>query len=169
MSMLTVHFSFDRPNPRFIRVFLTVLLSAFGVVSGFVPEVKPEIKPQFGEVSLGLNFSTIARAQNFTQQEVVNFARAGFAVEMLRQKVYREIKEIIDRPPPNIVCNQPETISNLSNDIRGIVDDYCKQSTKIILDNNLTIARYNQLKKLYDREGAFYQQVQSVLIQMQKK
>jgi Domain of unknown function (DUF4168) len=169
MSMLTVNYSFDRPNPRIIKGLLIILLSTFGVVSGFVPEIKPEIKPQFGELSFSLNFSTIARAQNFTQQEVVNFARAGFYVEMLRQKVYREIKEIINQPPPNIACNQPETINSLSSNIRGIVDDYCKQSTQIILDNNLTIARYNQLKKLYDREGEFYQQVQSVLIQMQKK
>jgi hypothetical protein len=159
--MLTVNYSFDRLRPRIIRGLFVVLLSTSGVVSGFVPEFKPQLG--------GVNFSSVAYAQNFTEEEVVNFARAGFAVEMLRQKVYQEIKAIINEPPPNIACNQPDTINNLSSNIRGIVDDYCKQSTQIIRDNNLTIARYNQLKKLYDREGEFYQQVQGVLIQMQKK
>jgi hypothetical protein len=159
--MLTLNSSFDRPNPKIIHGYLTVLLGVIGVIGGFVPEFQPQLAK--------FNFSNLAYAQNFTQQEVVNFARAGFAVEMLRQKVYREIKEIINQPPPNIACNQPDTIDNLANNIRGIVDNYCRESTQIILNNNLTIARYNQLKKLYDQEGDFYRQVQQVLIQMQEK
>jgi hypothetical protein len=159
--MFAINHSYALPKSIMIRVCFTVLLSAFGVISGFIPV----FKPQLGEFS----FSNVAYAQNFTEEEVVNFARAGFGVEMLRQKVYREIKEIIDRPPPNIACNQPNTINNLDSNIRVIVDNYCKESTQIILDNDLTIARYNQLKKLYDREGEFYQKVQTVLIEMQKK
>ena len=70
-------------------------------------------------------------------------------------------------PPPDIVCNQPETYQSLSGNVRQTVARYCSDSRKIVQHHNLTINRFNQLKTFYDRGGKFYQQVQNVLNELQ--
>ena len=79
----------------------------------------------------------------------------------------KEIKNIINEPPPNIVCDQQETLQKLNSNIRKIADRYCNQSRLIVQQNNLTINRFNQLKTYYDRRDDFYQRVQNILLKIQ--
>ena len=142
------------------RFILTAsILSIVSLFGGATPEI-------LGTKQL-ISWENTAHAQEYTPQEIYNYARAGFEVEMLRQQVYQEIKSMVNQPPPEITCDRPETLNNIPSNIKGIANNYCARSRQIVRDNNLTIRRFNQLKNRYDRGGSFYQQVQQQLLNLQ--
>ena len=77
-------------NKILFRFFTTGILAATGLSGTLVLEVS-------------LPFSrmpSMAYAQDYTQNEVANYAKAGYEVELLRQRVYKEIKSMLNEPPP---------------------------------------------------------------------
>ncbi|WP_036478369.1 DUF4168 domain-containing protein [Myxosarcina sp. GI1] len=144
-----------------IRISTTGIMAAMGIMCGLIPEVSVRSFPLTG--------ITYAYARDYTEDEARNYARAGFEVELLRQKAYQEIKSSISGAPPNIVCNQPETLQDLDRQVRQIAERYCNESRQIVREHNLTIDRFNELKQYYDRGDDFYQQVQNILIDLQNQ
>ena len=144
-----------------IKVYLTTagILAALSVISG--------IAPQFFWQPRFLNWQNEAHAQEFTPEEVYNYAKAGFEVELLRQKAYQEIKSLVNEPPPEFACDRPETIDNIPANAREIANNYCDRTQRIVRQNNLSVERFNELKNNYDRGGAFFQQVQQQLLNFQ--
>ena len=142
-----------------IRSSTTGIMAAMGIMCGLVPEVSFQ----------SFTVVTYAYARDYTEDEARNYARAGFEVELLRQKAYQEIKSSISGQPPNIVCNQPETLEELNSKIRQIAQRYCNESRRIVREHNLTVDRFNELKQYYDRGDDFYQQVQNILIDLQNQ
>ncbi|WP_449002394.1 DUF4168 domain-containing protein [Myxosarcina sp. GI1(2024)] len=143
------------------RISTTGIIAAMEIMCGLVPEVSFQSFP--------ISIVSYAYARDYTEDEARNYARAGFQVELLRQKAYQEIKSLISEPPPNIVCNRQETLQGLSSEVRQIAERYCNESRQIVRDNNLTVNRFNELKQYYDRGDDFYQQVQNILIDLQKQ
>ncbi len=141
------------------RILNVSILAILGIMLG--------ITPQFSFKSYNFTFDSSAYARNYTRQEIVNYARAGWQIELLRRRTYKKIKQQTNRRPPNIVCNRPATIDQLPQNIRGIARNYCYETTNIIRNNNLSIRRFNELKQDYDRGGEFHQQVQQMLIDFQ--
>lgn len=145
-------------------IFTAGILAAMTLISGVAPKI-----------ALGSNFLSAQRlttestvyAQEYTPEEIANYAKAGYEVELLRQQVYQEIKSIVNQPPPDITCDQPETMNNIPANIRGIANSYCDRSRQIVRENNLTVQRFNQLKTNYDSGGSFYRQVQEQLLNLQ--
>ena len=135
------------------------ILTAISLVSGVSPQISWQTK--------NLIWSDSAFAQQFTPEEISNYARAGFQQEMLRQQVYQEIKSIVNQTPPDITCDRPESINSIDQNIRGIVNNYCQSSDRIVRENNLSVERFNQLKNYYDRRDSFYKQVQEQLLNIQ--
>ena len=144
-------------NKILFRFFTTGILAATGLFSILVLEVAPSFS----------RLPSLAYAQDYTENEVTNYAKAGYEVELLRQRVYKDIKSMLNEVPPDIVCNQPETLQSLSGNVRQTVTKYCDDSREIVQRNNLTINRFNQLKTFYDQGGEFYRQVQNVLNELQ--
>jgi hypothetical protein len=142
------------------RFFTASFLSAIALLGGFVPEVSRQIPK--------LVFSFSAYAQDFSQQEVVNYTKAVYQVELLRRQVYDRLKETTSEPPSGIVCDRPDTYSHLTDNVREIVVNHCDRFKEIVRENNLSVSRFNELKSYYDRGDGFYQQVQNVLIEMQR-
>ena len=136
------------------------ILAVTSILSGITPKISPQ--------SNFLNWNNAVYAQEYTSEEIYNYAKAGLEVERLRQQVYQEIKSMVDEPPPEITCDRPETISNVPNNIRNIVNNYCYRSRQIVRENNLSIQRFNQLKTYYDRRGSFHQEVQQELLNLQQ-
>jgi hypothetical protein len=174
--MLNVNLTLLKLNKIYIRIVSSSLLAVFGLSNGWIPEISLK-SPQPGEANQPLiigriyhpsvAFSVHAYSQQFTPEEAINYAKAGYQVELLRRRVYQEIKTLINEQPPNIVCDQQTTLSNLKPDVRAIAERYCNQSQQIVQQNNLTIDRFNQLKTYYDRRDDFYQQVQNILLKLQ--
>ena len=148
-------------NKILFRFFSTGILAATGIFGSLFLEVSPQFS------RLPFSASAYVYAQDYTPEEVANYAKAGYEVELLRQRVYKEIKEMLNEPPPDIVCNQPETLASLASNVRQVADQYCDDSKEIVQDNDLSINRFNELKIFYDRGGSFYQQVQNILKNLQ--
>ncbi|MGK7937051.1 MAG: DUF4168 domain-containing protein [Xenococcaceae cyanobacterium] len=140
-------------NKVLLRFCTTGILAATGLLGILVLEVSLPFS----------RLSSVAYAQEYTPNEVTSYAKAGYEVELLRQRVYQKIKSMLNEAPPDIVCNRPETFESLPDNVRDTVSQYCDDSKKIVQAHNLTIDRFNQLKSFYDRGGEFYQQVQNVL------
>ncbi|MEM9275561.1 MAG: DUF4168 domain-containing protein [Cyanobacteria bacterium P01_F01_bin.143] len=158
--MLIINYSISQFKKICTHIVNISILSTIGILSGFVPSIdRQEHK---------ISFDYYAYAQNYTQQDIIDYSRAGLELELLRRKTYHEIKTIINQRPPNIVCDQPATLRNLSPNIRGIANNYCNNTMRIIRDNNLTVQRFNQLKQYYDQRGDFHQQVQQMLLDAQR-
>ena len=157
--MFTFNFTLSNFNKISTRIFTTGILAALGIMGGVIPEVSGR--------SLSFSAATYAYAQEYTSEEVINYARAGYEVELLRRQIYKEIKTLVNEPPPNIVCNQEQTLNNLPEQVRAIANRYCNQSKQIVQQHNLSINRFNELKAHYDRGTEFYKQVQNILLNLQ--
>ncbi|MEM8831355.1 MAG: DUF4168 domain-containing protein [Cyanobacteria bacterium P01_G01_bin.19] len=146
-------------NKIYLRFTNGMVLAGIGLACGLIPEIS--LSNSYP------SFSIHALAQQITPEETVNYAKAGYEVELLRREVYQEIKTLISEPPPNIVCDRQETFQDLDSNIRQIAERYCSQSLTIVRENNLSIDRFNELKSYYDRRDEFYQDVQNALLKLQ--
>ena len=135
------------------------MVAGIGLGFGLIPNVSLDLST--------ISFSITATAQEFTSEEIANYAKAGYEVELLRREIYQEIKTSINEPPPNIVCDRPETFQELQPEIREVAGRYCERSQQIVRENNLSVDRFNELKSYYERRDDFYQQVQNTLIELQ--
>ena len=160
--MLNVELAVSKLNKLYIRILSTTVLASIGLMTGVVPEVSKS-----PDINLVLTISNNAYAQQFTPEETENYAKAGYQVELLRREVYQEIKTLINEPLPNIVCDDRSTLDSLQPEVEEIANNYCDRSRQIVQQNNLTVDRFNELKGYYDRQDSFYQQVQSILLELQ--
>lgn len=154
-------FNFIINNPKLNRLVLITKFLSLTAVLGF-------LMPTYSGSQKSLTWHNHVHAQEYTPQEIRNYARAGFQVELLRQQTYQEIKSIVNQAPPQIVCDRSETVRNVPDNIRGIANNYCNQTQRIVRQNNLSFSRFNQLKNRYDSRGSFYREVQQQLINIQK-
>ncbi|HHP7232212.1 MAG TPA: DUF4168 domain-containing protein [Xenococcaceae cyanobacterium] len=159
--MFSGYFTSDKFHHFCTRVLNLSVLATLGIMVGIVP--------QFSRKNYHLAFEYSALANEYTQEEIINYARAGLQIEMLRRRTYQDIKQETNQRPPNIVCNRPETIEGLPQNIRNIANSYCQETINIIRDNNLSVQRFNELKMNYDSGGQFHQQVQQMLIDFQNQ
>lgn len=163
--MLNVDLTLPKLNQLCVRLISSSILASLGIMLGLTPEISIQSTETNSLVTISLASS--AYGQQFTPAETENYAKAGYEVELLRREVYQEIKNLIKEPPPNILCDQQSTIDQLNSQIKNIANRYCTQSRQIVQRHNLSINRFNELKSYYDRQDAFYQKVQGVLLKLQ--
>ena len=154
-------------NKLYIRILSSTVLSAIGLLGGVVPEISWRSPSLNQPPIVAIALANQAAAQQYTPEEITNYAKAGYQVELLRRQVYEKIKTIINQPPGNIACNDRATLANLNPNVREITESFCRQTLEIVQRNNLSVNRYNELKTDYDRQGSFYQQVQNALLKLQ--
>ena len=166
--MFNANLALPKLNKLSIRIFSSSVLASISLAIGLIPEIESMRSPDLNIIpSLAITLSNKAYAQKFTPEEIRNYAKAGYEIELLRRKLYQETKNLINEPPPNIVCDQESTINSLQPEVREIADRFCTQTPEIVKQNNLTIERYNELTTYYDRQDSFYQQVQNILLELQ--
>ena len=152
-------------NKLYIRLVNSGILASLSILVGLAPEISGRSSSMDGLVNISL--ASNVYAQEFTPEETESYAKAGYEVELLRREVYKELKNLMNEPPANIVCDQQSTIDNLEPEAQEIASRYCTQSQQIVQQNNLSINRFNELKARYDSKGDFYQQVQAILRKLQ--
>lgn len=111
-------------------------LSLAGVLLGAVPELYSPNAP--------IAFSNAAYAQNFSDQDLQNYVRAAVPIEIRRQQVVAEIKDMIGYVP-SIRCDQPSSLSSLPDSARQKAVDYCNWAIGIVESNNLGIQQFNSI------------------------
>jgi hypothetical protein len=165
--MLNVDLTLPKLNQLWVRLISSSILASLGVLSGLTPEIAINNSSEVNS-SIIITLANNAYGQQFTPAETESYAKAGYEVELLRRKVYQEIKNLIKEPPPNILCDQQSTIDILQSEIRNIANRYCTQSRQIVQRHSLSVNRFNELKTYYDRQDTFYDQVQRVLLKLQR-
>lgn len=166
--MFNVERAFPKLNKLYFRILSSSVLMLIGLTGGLIPEISLGSSEDVNQISrLTISWSRIAYGQQFTPEETENYAKAGYEVELLRRDIYKEIKNLINESPPQIVCDQQSTIASLQPEVQAIANRYCNQSQQIVQQNNLTVNRFNELKTYYENRDTFYNQVQEVLLKLQ--
>ena len=136
------------------------IISAAALAGGWAPGL-------YGQ-SASLVFGASAQAQEISNQEITNYARAVLAIEPRRVEAYNEIKGMAGGSVPRVVCNETQEINRLSGSVRGIAVNYCQQAKKVIETNGLTVNRFNQLTLLQQANPAVKKQIQAELLRLQQ-
>ncbi|NEP44939.1 MAG: DUF4168 domain-containing protein [Okeania sp. SIO2H7] len=143
---------------------MVAALSATALASGWVPEI-------YGK-SPSLVFNSAAYAQEqFSDEEITNYARAVLQIEKQRVQSYEAIKQEVQKnnsqgTVPPIVCNETSNINRLERNIREIAVDYCSLATKFIEGNDLTVSRFNEITMTQQNDPAFKERIQQELIRI---
>lgn len=156
-SLNTSKFKF---NQILRQSLLASILSAAALASGWVPGLYAAAPiPVFGAA---------AQAQEISNLEITNYARAVLAIEPRREAASREIKSMASGQAPKVLLCKAEGINSLSRNIRGVAVNYCDQAKKIIENNKLTISRFNQITVLQQGNPAVKAQIQAELMRLQQ-
>lgn len=167
--MFNVELASPKLNKLYFRILSSSVLALIGLTAGLIPEISLRSPEDVNQISrLTISWSTSAYGQQYSPEEMENYAKAGYEVELLRREVYQEIKNLMGASLPNIVCDQQSTIDSLKPEVQEIANRYCSQSQQIVQQNNLSVNRFNELKTYYENHDTFYHQVQEVLLKLQK-
>jgi hypothetical protein len=153
-------FSFDL-NRFFARSLITCVLAAMSILCGVIPE--------FSWPTARLVFSSSARTQEFSDEQITKYARAVLEIETRRQQAYQKIQAIMGQSPPEIVCNQPETFRNLPREAQKVAVDYCTSSKKVVEKSGLTVAEFNNITTKVQTDPELKRRIQNAIIRIRQE
>ena len=115
-----------------------------------------------------LNFSTAAFAQDFSESEVNNYARAVLEAEPVRQTALTDLRQSMgsDRLP-RIACDREDSISNLPDNARSIAKGYCSQYESIVKKYFSSFEEFNQITKTVQNNPNLRQRIQDEMLRLQ--
>ncbi|MEL4894051.1 DUF4168 domain-containing protein [Crocosphaera sp. Alani8] len=127
----------------------------FSILQGctLVPNLSPNPSPQLS---------------NFSEEDVTNYAQTVLKIERQRQMAYGQIEAIIEDQPPEIACNQPETIRKLPNNAQEIAVEFCNQSKKIAEDSGLSSNQFNAITENAQKDEILKKRIQNAMIRIRK-
>lgn len=108
-------------------------------------------------------------------QKLEQFANAIFRIETTRASVFSSIKTQLQeynvQSMPEITCNNPRSLDDISNDvprtvrnaIRQQVVDFCNGSMAIVQNNGLSSTEFNNLTKLMNNQPEVRAQIEKIL------
>jgi Domain of unknown function (DUF4168) len=113
------------------------MTSFLGILAGIVPDLTAQ-QPN-------LLFSTAARADEFSDTDLRNYAAALMQIEPLRQSTLSQVSRANNGALPNLVCNQPNTMEALNAEAKSLFIKYCNQCESIAASRGMNIERFNQI------------------------
>ena len=117
---------------------LSAFISLLGIATGIVPDITAAQPNQI--------FSSAARADDFSDKDLRNYAAALMQIEPIRQSALAQVSRANGGGRlPNLVCNQRETMSGLSEEARTLFVNYCNRCESITSSLGLSIDKFNQI------------------------
>jgi len=145
-------------NRMLSRSLLVGAISALGVIVG---------QPQLHNLS-NFNFITVAYAQEFSEAEVNNYARAVLEAEPVRQTALTDLKQSMGSEElPRIACDRADSISNLPDNARSIAKGYCSQYESIVKKYFSSFEEFNQITKTAQNNPNLRQRIQDEMLRLQ--
>lgn len=142
------------------RLLIGGTFATVGLLFGLVPDLS--------ERSNSFVFSSAAYAQNVSETEVTNYARAVLLMEPVRQTAFNQIKKMIgSEDVPSIVCHKPESLNALPSKAQEIAVNYCSRSKDIVESNGLTIARFNAITVNMQNNSNLKTRIHNELLRLQ--
>jgi hypothetical protein len=147
--------------PQILSKSLTVaILSGCGVFMGW-SQTPSQTFPS-------LSWGSPARAQdifNYSEETIINYAKAALALESRRHEVANEIKKIVG-DVPRIICDQPTSFNGLPGNAPQLAVSYCDQAKRMIESKGLTIAQFNDITRHQQNDPRFRQQIQAEILKL---
>ncbi|MEL7034808.1 MAG: DUF4168 domain-containing protein [Cyanobacteria bacterium J06592_8] len=134
------------------------LLSVVSLLSGLTPTLS--LSPSFGIKAVHAQVN-----QDFTDEEITNYARAVLSLESRRHQVFNEIKKVMG-DVPRIVCDQRSSIDSLPGNAPQLAVSYCQQAERIIKSRGLTVARFNEITLRQQNDPEFRQKIQAEILKI---
>lgn len=149
------------PYRQFLSRSLVGILSLF--VSLFVIEIRPSRTSELSVVP-----PTAIAQTPVTNLEITTYATSVLDIEPHRQEAYEEIKRRIGSVPP-IDCYNSNSLNALNPQIRGIVQQYCQQSERIVTGNGLNTQRFNEITRLQQTDPQLEERIRLEILRIQKE
>jgi hypothetical protein len=132
-----------------------------GILGGVVPEITWE--------SPGVTFSSSAYTQDFSDAQIMSYAKAVLAMESGRQLAYQQIERIIGKTPPPVVCNEPDTLRQLPSEAQKIAVDYCVSSRQLVQNSGLSVSQFNAITIRVQSDKNLERRIQNTMIRLRQK
>lgn len=127
-----------------------------------------QVMPEFPQQTPQLTPSSSA-TQNFTDQQINNYAQTVLEIENQREIAYQKIEEILDSSPPDIACDQKNTLENLPTEAQEIAIEYCLNAQQIAETNELTQEEFNAITRRLSSEPDLKLRIQNAMIYIQRE
>lgn len=114
-------------------------------------------------------------AQNFTEQEISNYAAAVIAIEKIRRTTKAEVSDLMtiakeDVTRHDLRCINADGLNNLPRTVRSQVRreviNYCNNAKQIVEDNGLTTRLFNVITQNHRNDEELTKQIQSEIIKL---
>jgi hypothetical protein len=117
---------------------LGLIASVLSIFSGIVPDFAAQQPSQI--------FASAARADEFKDKDLRNYASALIQIEPIRQSTLAQVSRALGGAKlPNLVCNQPDTMSGLNPEAKTLFVNYCNQCLGIASKHQLSLEQFNQI------------------------
>ncbi|WP_232285661.1 DUF4168 domain-containing protein [Crocosphaera chwakensis] len=134
---------------------MSSLVVFFGILHGcsLLPNVSPTPSPP---------------PSNFSDEEVTNYAQTVLKIEDQRRIAYDQIEAVIDDQPPEIACDQPQTIKQLPDKAQKIAVEFCNESKQIAQDSGLSSNQFNAITENAQKDASLKTRIQNAMIRIRK-
>jgi Domain of unknown function (DUF4168) len=117
---------------------LSAIVSFLSLGAGIVPDFTAQQHSQI--------FSSIARADDFSDSDLRNYAAVLMKIEPIRQSTLTKVSQANGGGKlPNLVCSQPDTMAGLNSEAKSLFINYCNQCESIATSRGLSIEKFNQI------------------------
>jgi Domain of unknown function (DUF4168) len=116
---------------------LGMMASFLSILGGIVPDFTAQQPDRI--------FASVARADDFSEQDLRHYGAALMQIEPIRQAALAQVSRANGGALPNLVCNQPSTMNGLNSEAKSLFINYCNQCESIAASQGLTIEKFNQI------------------------
>jgi hypothetical protein len=134
---------------------LGIITSCLGILGGIVPD--------FTAAQPSAYFNSSARADEFSDPDLRNYAAALMQIEPARQSALTQVSRANGGNLPNLVCNQPATMESLNSEAKSLFVKYCNQCESIAASRGLSIDKFNQITQAVRANPQLQERVRSFM------
>lgn len=115
-------------------------------------------------------------AQNFTDEEVSNYAIATLAMENMRQRTYEDISDIMTSRGLDVTRYDLRCLSASALDlprvvrrpVRILLINYCNDAKEIVEETGLTVQLFNSITVTHRQDEELAEQIQSEIAEQSR-
>ncbi|WP_373538349.1 DUF4168 domain-containing protein [Chamaesiphon sp.] len=135
---------------------LALVASSLSLFGGIVPDFTAQQPHQI--------FSNVARADDFSDQDLRNYAAAVVKIESIRQSTLAQVSRAMGgNKLPNLLCDRPNTMDGLNSEAKSLFINYCNQSESIAASHQLSIEQFNRITEAVRSNPQLQDRVRSLI------
>ncbi|MDY6940172.1 MAG: DUF4168 domain-containing protein [Cyanobacteriota bacterium] len=102
------------------------------------------------------------------EQTIAAYARAVLDIDRLRQAAYDRIDEAEDDPPPQVICDRPDTVNGLRGQVKQIAVEYCVKAEEVVEGHRLSVPIFNEVTQRLASDAQLKAEVEQELRRLQQ-